>query len=77
MTASRLSARITQWYNVHPWAMHAADDANCLAAQNNQAYWDFADTIHARQSEVNGEKTSSDRLDAIDRLTSSQAENTI
>jgi len=23
---------------MHPWAMHAAVDANCLAAQNNDAY---------------------------------------
>jgi len=59
---------------LHPWAMHAAVDANCLAAQNNGAYWDFADTIHANQSEVNAEKASPDRLDAIDRLTFSQVE---
>lgn len=31
---------------IHPWAMHAAVDANCLADQNNDAYWDFADQIH-------------------------------
>src|SRR2546430_2098236 len=28
---------------IHPWAIHAAVDANCLASQNNDAYWDFAD----------------------------------
>jgi protein-disulfide isomerase len=60
---------------IHPWAMHAAVDANCLASQNNDAYWDFADTIHASQREVNSEKTLADRLDAVDRLASSQAEN--
>jgi protein-disulfide isomerase len=59
---------------LHPWAMHAAVDANCLGAQNNDAYWDFADTIHASQREVNSEKTSAERLDAVDRLTSVQAE---
>jgi protein-disulfide isomerase len=59
---------------LHPWAMHAAVDANCLASQNNDAYWDFADTIHASQREVNSEKTSADRLDAVDRLTSLQGE---
>jgi len=59
---------------LHPWAMHAAVDANCLASQNNDAYWDFADTIHASPREVNSEKTSADRLDAVDRLTSLQAE---
>jgi protein-disulfide isomerase len=54
---------------MHPWAMHAAVDANCLAAQNNDAYWDFADYIHANQHEVSNEKTPAARFDAIDRLT--------
>ena len=42
---------------IHPWATHAAVDANCLAAQNKDAYWDFADYIHANQGEVNSEKS--------------------
>ena len=54
---------------IHPWAMHAAVDANCLAAQSGDAYWDFADYIHANQHEVNSEKTPAARLEAIDRLT--------
>jgi len=33
---------------IHPWAIHAAVDANCLAVQNVDAYWDFADYIHAQ-----------------------------
>jgi protein-disulfide isomerase len=39
---------------IHPWAMHAAVDANCLSEQNNQAYWDFADYVHANQRMVAG-----------------------
>jgi protein-disulfide isomerase len=54
---------------IHPWAMHAAVDANCLAAQNADAYWDFADYIHANQHEVSNEKTPTARFDALDRLT--------
>jgi protein-disulfide isomerase len=54
---------------IHPWAMHAAVDANCLAAQNGDAYWDFADYIHANQHEVNNEKTPGARLEAVDKLT--------
>jgi protein-disulfide isomerase len=54
---------------IHPWAMHAAVDANCLAAQNGDAYWDFADYIHANQHEVNDEKTPGARLEALDKLT--------
>jgi protein-disulfide isomerase len=53
---------------IHPWATHAAVDANCLAAQNNDAYWDFADYIHANQHEVSNEKTPAARLDALDKL---------
>src|SRR5580704_7944603 len=54
---------------IHPWATHAAVDANCLAAQNNDAYWDFADYIHANQHEVSSEKTPEARLEAVDKLT--------
>jgi protein-disulfide isomerase len=43
-------------------------DANCLVAQNNDAYWDFADYIHANQHEVSNEKTPGARLEALDKL---------
>ena len=54
---------------IHPWATHAAVDANCLAAQNGDAYWDFADYIHANQRDVSNEKTPDARNAALDRLT--------
>jgi len=54
---------------IHPWAIHAAVNANCLAAQNGDAYWDFADYIHANQKEVSGESTPGARLAALDKLT--------
>jgi protein-disulfide isomerase len=53
---------------IHPWAIHAAVDANCLAALNADAYWDFADYIHANKHEVDNEKTPGARLEAIDKL---------
>jgi protein-disulfide isomerase len=59
---------------IHPWAMHAAVDANCLASQNADAYWDFADYIHANQHEVNVEKTPAARLEIIDRITQQQGQ---
>ena len=59
---------------IHPWAVHAAVDANCLAAQNPDAYWDFADYIHANQHEVSNEKTPTARYDALDRLTMLQGQ---
>jgi protein-disulfide isomerase len=59
---------------IHPWATHAAVDANCLAAQNNDAYWDFADYIHANQREVSSERTSGARFDALDKVTMLQGQ---
>jgi protein-disulfide isomerase len=59
---------------IHPWATHAAVDANCLAAQNVDAYWDFADYIHANQREVNNEKTPTARFDALDKLATLQGQ---
>lgn len=59
---------------IHPWAVHAAVDANCLAAQNVDAYWDFADYVHANQHDVSNEKTPAARLEAIDRLTMLQGQ---
>jgi protein-disulfide isomerase len=53
---------------IHPWAIHAAVDANCLAAQNGDAYWDFADYIHANKNEVDNEKTPGARLASVDKM---------
>ena len=53
---------------IHPWAIHAAVDANCLAAQNQDAYWDFADYVHANKGEVDKEKSAATRLEVIDRM---------
>jgi protein-disulfide isomerase len=52
---------------IHPWAVHAAIDANCLAAQSADAYWDYADYLHANQHAVSakgrdGENAELDRL---------------
>lgn len=52
---------------IHPWSIHAAIDANCLAAQSADAYWDYADYLHANQHAVSakgrdGENAELDRL---------------
>jgi protein-disulfide isomerase len=54
---------------IHPWAIHAAVNANCLAALNNNAYWDFADYIHSNQQVVNSEKGHEAQFAALDRIT--------
>ncbi len=59
---------------IHPWALHAAVDANCLAAQNSDAYWDFADYIHANKQEVDSEKTTGARFAVLDKLTMLQGQ---
>jgi protein-disulfide isomerase len=40
---------------IHPWAVHAAVDANCIFAQSNDTYWKFVDYIHAHPQEMVGE----------------------
>jgi protein-disulfide isomerase len=59
---------------IHPWAIHAAVDANCLAAQNADAYWEFADYIHANKREVDTEKTPAARFDALDKIATLQGQ---
>jgi len=39
---------------IHPWAMHAAVNANCLAAQNAGAYWNYVDYLHTHGQDVSG-----------------------
>ena len=39
---------------IHPWAMHAAVDANCVADQSGAAYWSFVDYVHEHSSDING-----------------------
>jgi protein-disulfide isomerase len=52
---------------IHPWAIHAAVNANCLAAQSGDAYWDFADYIHSNQGVINSEKGRDNQFAALDR----------
>ena len=54
---------------IHPWAVRAAVDAGCLADQSGDAYWDFADYIHANKQEVDKKETPTARFEALDRIT--------
>jgi protein-disulfide isomerase len=67
--------------SIHPWAMRAAVDVNCLGAQSPTGYWSLVDYIHAHASEI-GTGTTDDkdkeptvaRANAeLDRLTREQA----
>lgn len=54
---------------LHPWAMHAAVNANCLAAQSGDAYWSYVDYLHTHGEDVTGPdrdpKKSAGMLDKI------------
>jgi protein-disulfide isomerase len=54
----------------HPWAVHAAVDVNCLAAQNQDGYWNVVDYIHAHAADMGGtEKTLAKANENLDTLT--------
>ena len=59
---------------MHPWAMHAAVNANCLAAQSSEVYWNYVDYLHSHGQEVNGENRDiAKSFDALDRIARQEA----
>ena len=59
---------------LHPWAMHAAVDANCLAAQNGEVYWAYVDYVHAHGDEISGQDRDPARsFDALNRIARQEA----
>jgi len=59
---------------MHPWAMHAAVDANCLAAQNNDAYWEYADYLHSNPQAVGRNQSRDGWYAELDQLATLQAQ---
>ncbi|MGD0800377.1 MAG: thioredoxin domain-containing protein [Terracidiphilus sp.] len=59
---------------IHPWAMHAAVDANCLAAQSGDVYWNYVDYLHSHGEEINGEdRNMAKSFDALNRIARQEA----
>lgn len=59
---------------IHPWAMHAAVNANCLAAQSNDAFWTYVDYIHSHGQEISGpDRDAAKSFDALNRIARQQA----
>lgn len=53
---------------IHPWAVRAAVDANCLAAQNGSVYWTYVDYLHSHGEEINGaDRDLKKSFEALDR----------
>jgi protein-disulfide isomerase len=59
---------------IHPWALHAAIDANCIADQNGGAYWGYLDYLHAHGDEITGpDRNLPKSVAALDRVARDQA----
>lgn len=54
--------------NVHPWAMKAAEAAECARAQNPAAFWDFARYFYTNQGSIDAKNIQSN----VDKLAKSQ-----
>ncbi|MGC1462752.1 MAG: thioredoxin domain-containing protein [Terracidiphilus sp.] len=60
--------------DIHPWAMHASVDANCLAAQSGDVYWTYVDYLHSHGDEVSGpDRNQAHSFAALDRIARQEA----
>jgi protein-disulfide isomerase len=57
--------------SIHPWAERAAIDSVCLANLSSDAYWSFADYMHANGQDVN-QKPPADQFEAVDKIARDQ-----
>jgi len=54
---------------MHPWALRAAVDANCLAAQSTDVYWNYVDYLHSHGQEIDGaDRNLAKSFDALNRI---------
>jgi protein-disulfide isomerase len=59
---------------LHPWAMHAAVDSECLAAQSGDVYWTYVDYLHSHGQEITGEdRNLAKSVAALDRIARQEA----
>jgi protein-disulfide isomerase len=59
---------------LHPWAMRAAINANCIAAQSTPVYWTYVDYLHSHGQEINGEDRDVNKsFAALDRIARQEA----
>ncbi len=61
--------------DLHPWAMHAAVNANCLASQSGSSYWSFVDYVHTHGEDITGPDRDLKKSTALlDKLALEQSE---
>lgn len=59
---------------IHPWAMRASVDADCLASQSSDVYWGYVDYLHSHAQEVTGEDRDVTKSNAaLDRIARQEA----
>jgi protein-disulfide isomerase len=62
---------------IHNWAMRAAVDANCLAAQSGDVYWKYVDYLHTHGQEISGPNNDAAKshtmLDVLARVQAAKA----
>jgi len=59
---------------IHPWAMHAAVDSNCLAAQSHEVYWTYVDYLHTHGDEITGaDRDPAKSFETLDRVARQEA----
>ncbi len=57
----------------HPWAMRAAVDVDCMAAQSDKGYWNLVDYIHAHAAEMGGaDRNVAKASETLDTLTKAE-----
>ena len=60
--------------DIHPWAVHAAVDANCIATQSGEAYWNYVDYVHGHGDEVSGQdRDDKHSFSVLDRIARQEA----
>jgi protein-disulfide isomerase len=53
-------------YEIHPWAVRAAVNANCLLEQSPEAFWQFSDHVHENQHEISQQEATPEPAEAKD-----------
>lgn len=60
---------------LHPWAMRAAVNANCLADQSGTSYWSYVDYLHTHGEDITGPDRDVKKADArLDKAALDQGE---
>jgi len=52
----------------HLWAIHAAVDADCLAAQNGDSYWNYVDYLHRNLDQIADDSRDVKKVSGLDEF---------